>query len=109
MSMEAHGQLMWRHASSGEAREAAASPQDHWAALQEAWRPFAVACKALWWDCMALPADAADEKNFRGGKIFTNISTSSPASRDMRCITSVAPFQRNIPWSQHGPAQGCCR
>ena len=66
---------MGPHALSGEAREAAASPQDHWAALQEAWRPFAVACKALWWDCMAVPADAADEKNFRGSKILLTTMT----------------------------------
>ena len=90
MSMEAHGQLMWPHASSGEAREAAALPQDHWAALQEAWRPFAVACKALWWNCMAVPTDAADEKSFRGSKVL--LSSMLPRVYwDMQCMASVGP------------------
>ena len=69
---------------------------DHWAALQEAWRPFAVACKALWWDCMAVPADAADEKNFRGSKILLTSMTIG-AYWDMQCMASVGPSQRFVP------------
>ena len=89
--------VMWFRALSGEVRGSAALTHDHWAALQEAWRPFAVACKTVWWECMALPKDAADEKNFREGKIPADISTSSRASWDMHCMIIVMIFQRVVP------------
>ena len=59
-----------------------------------------MACKALWWESMAVPADAADEENFRGGESTTDIFTSSCASWDMQCLLSVGALQRDVPWRQ---------
>lgn len=38
-----------------------------WAALQRAWRPFAAAWKAPWWECVAVPEDVSDGAAFRQG------------------------------------------
>lgn len=44
-----------------------ASPEIRWAALQSAWVPFRMGHKALWWECVALPADIPleEEEGFR--------------------------------------------
>ena len=43
-------------------------PSACWAALRRAWRPYAVAWKAVWWEAVALPPDVADEAAFRQGQ-----------------------------------------
>ncbi|CAL5219880.1 g1802 [Coccomyxa viridis] len=51
------------------AREA--TPQENWAALQEAWKPFKVAWKAPWWDSAATPEDMTPEA-FREGRLSSH-------------------------------------
>ncbi|KAK9805419.1 hypothetical protein WJX73_003394 [Symbiochloris irregularis] len=36
-----------------------------WTALQQAWLPFAVGWKAVWWESIAVPEDIEDEATFR--------------------------------------------
>ncbi|EIE20780.1 SET domain-containing protein [Coccomyxa subellipsoidea C-169] len=52
--------------SNGFAPEAAGSSSErNWAALQRAWRPYAAAWKAHWWECVAIPDDVTDAACFR--------------------------------------------
>lgn len=43
------------------------TPRQNWEALQGAWKPFGVAWKAPWWNCVAVPEDVSDEAGFRSG------------------------------------------
>lgn len=38
-----------------------------WQALKQAWQPFAMGYKHLWWECIAIPSDVDDEDEFRQG------------------------------------------
>lgn len=45
----------------------------NWAALQLAWRPYAAAWKAPWWECVAIPEDVSDAQAFRAGESCLSI------------------------------------
>lgn len=51
----------------GEVAARQATPQENWAALQEAWKPFSVAWKAPWWESAATPEDMTPEAFSAGG------------------------------------------
>ena len=55
----------------GEVSAREATPQENWAALQEAWKPFKVAWKAPWWDSAATPEDMTPEA-FREGRLSSH-------------------------------------
>ncbi len=50
---------------------AGSSSERNWAALQRAWRPYAAAWKAHWWECVAIPDDVTDAAGFRSGQAPT--------------------------------------
>lgn len=52
--------------SSGEAAVAPAAAEAVHAALRDAWLPFAVGWKRVWWESVAVPEDVEDEQEFRG-------------------------------------------
>ncbi|BDA42304.1 probable SET and MYND domain-containing protein 5 [Coccomyxa sp. Obi] len=52
--------------SSNSTPGSAESSEDRsWTALQRAWRPYAAAWKAPWWECVAIPEDVTDADAFR--------------------------------------------
>ena len=66
----------------------AADPRACWEALQRAWRPFAAAWKAPWWDCVSEPEDVPNAAAFRRG---ARGSCSGPVTRHRYCFSCAGP------------------
>jgi hypothetical protein len=93
--MTGHAQSSFRLVGdAGKVPAGQAALQDNWKALLEAWRPFQVAWKAPWWDCVAVPEDVDDEAGFRTGKGTSHsaLCSATPAALATPFCTTLSPL-----------------